>query len=251
MTNTATAAESSAQADAAAVELARLQLSYTVVKAPFVGVVGAKLVFPGAAVKVNETTRAIVNRVRPLYVGFAVPEKYLPQLQAGMRSAKKSLKASITLPGTDAAWKGDVRFLDYVVAEPHRATARRLHVRQRALKAGIRLACQFGELGIAQNRHHGGRRREFHRNPSRRDLAHYRVAWQQTGHITVRDIGLVGEIRVAGAEDDSGNDVLAGLLLDLAVHVDARKNAESLRAQCLDHALDGMVDAIGQLAFEI
>ena len=107
----AAAAEATARADAAAVELARLQLSYATIKAPFAGVVGAKLVFPGAAVKVNETTLAVVNRVRPLYVGFAVPEKYLPLLKAGMGSAKKSMKAAISLPD-GSAWQGDVRFLD-------------------------------------------------------------------------------------------------------------------------------------------
>lgn len=112
MRTSALAAESAARADAAAVELARLQHSYTVVKAPFAGVVGAKLVFPGTAVKVNETALAVVNRVRPLYVGFAVPEKYLPQLQAGMRSAAKSMKAAIALPGGGDAWEGEVRFLD-------------------------------------------------------------------------------------------------------------------------------------------
>ena len=112
MRTAATAAESATRADAAAAELARLQLSYTVVKAPFSGVVGAKLVFPGAAVKVNETALAVVNRVRPLYVGFAVPEKYLPQLQAGMRSGGRSMKAAISLPGGGGTWEGDVRFLD-------------------------------------------------------------------------------------------------------------------------------------------
>jgi len=111
----AAAAESAASADAAGVELARLQLSYTDIRAPFAGVVGAKLVFPGAAVKVNETALAVVNRVRPLYVSFAVPEKYLPQLQAGMRSATKSLKAAISLPGGDTGWDGEVRFLDNAV----------------------------------------------------------------------------------------------------------------------------------------
>lgn len=115
MRTAAAAAESSAKADAAAVELARLQHSYTVVKAPFAGVVGAKLVFPGAAVKVNETALAVVNRVRPLYVGFAVPEKYLPKLQAGMRSGTKSMKAAISLPGGDSTWEGDVSFLDNTV----------------------------------------------------------------------------------------------------------------------------------------
>jgi multidrug efflux system membrane fusion protein len=112
MRTAAAAAESSVQADTAAVELARLQLSYATIRAPFAGVIGARLVFPGTAVKVNDTALAMVNRVRPLYVGFAVPEKYLPLLQAGMRSDKKAMKAAISLPGSTDAWEGDVRFID-------------------------------------------------------------------------------------------------------------------------------------------
>jgi multidrug efflux system membrane fusion protein len=113
MRTAALAAEATANADAAAAELARLQLSYATVKAPFAGIVGAKLVFPGAAVKVNDTALAVVNRVRPLYVGFAVPEKYLANLQAAMRSGGKAMKAAITLPGGKAeALESEVRFLD-------------------------------------------------------------------------------------------------------------------------------------------
>ncbi|OHC68740.1 MAG: hypothetical protein A3H93_17515 [Rhodocyclales bacterium RIFCSPLOWO2_02_FULL_63_24] len=111
MRTAAAAADAAARADAAA-ELARLQLSYAVIKAPFAGVVGAKLVFTGTAVKVNDTALAMVNRVRPLYVGFAVPEKYLPLLQAAMRSVKKSMKASISVSGIAAPWEAEVRFLD-------------------------------------------------------------------------------------------------------------------------------------------
>jgi multidrug efflux system membrane fusion protein len=112
MRTAAAATESTANADAAAAELARLQHSYTVVKAPFAGIVGAKLVFPGTAVKVNETALVVINRVNPLYVGFAVAEKYLPQLQAAMRSGGRSMKAAISLPGGTGSWQGDVRFID-------------------------------------------------------------------------------------------------------------------------------------------
>jgi multidrug efflux system membrane fusion protein len=112
MRTAAAASDSTANADAAAAELARLQHSYTVAKAPFSGVVGAKLVFPGTAVKVNETALVVINRVNPLYVGFAVAEKYLPQLQAAMRSGGRSMKAAITLPGGTGSWQGDVRFID-------------------------------------------------------------------------------------------------------------------------------------------
>lgn len=113
MRTTFAAAEATANADAAAAELARLQLSYATVKAPFAGVVGAKLVFPGAAVKANDSALAVVNRVRPLYVTFAVPEKYLANLQAAMRAGDKTMKATITLPGSNAGGiEGEVRFLD-------------------------------------------------------------------------------------------------------------------------------------------
>ena len=50
MRTAAAATESTANADAAAAELARLQHSYTYVKAPCAGVVGANLVFPGTPV---------------------------------------------------------------------------------------------------------------------------------------------------------------------------------------------------------
>jgi multidrug efflux system membrane fusion protein len=109
------AAEATTQADAAAADLARLQLSYTTIKAPFAGTVGARLVFPGSAVKTNDTALAVVNRIQPLYVNFAVPEKYLPQLRAGMQGGK-ALKAAIDLPGSDSAVAtGEVRFLDNAV----------------------------------------------------------------------------------------------------------------------------------------
>lgn len=108
----AAATESTAQADAAAAEMARLQLSYTRVVAPFAGIVGARLVSPGTAVRANDTTLAVVNKVQPLYVSFAAPEKYLPQIQAGMRSSKRGMKAGIAVPGAPGAVDGDVSFID-------------------------------------------------------------------------------------------------------------------------------------------
>jgi multidrug efflux system membrane fusion protein len=110
----AAAAEAATLADKAAVDLARLQLSYSVMRAPFAGVVGARLVFPGTAVKVNETELAVVNRVQPLYVGFAVPEKYLARLRANLRSAP--LKVVVNMPGEhERRFEGEARFLDNTV----------------------------------------------------------------------------------------------------------------------------------------
>ncbi len=108
------AAAATVQADRAALELARRQLSYSTIRAPFAGVVGARLVFPGSAVKVNETILAVVNRVRPLYVTFPVPEKYLPRLRAALTQG--GMQARITVPGEHGqAFEAPVTFLDNAV----------------------------------------------------------------------------------------------------------------------------------------
>jgi multidrug efflux system membrane fusion protein len=108
------AAEATLKADQAALDLARLQLDYTAIRAPFAGVVGARLVFPGTAVKENETPLAVVNRIQPLHVSFAVPEKYLGQLRDRLRQG--ALQAAVRVPGeTGGGVIGEVRFLDNAV----------------------------------------------------------------------------------------------------------------------------------------
>lgn len=107
----AQAADATALADAAAAELARLQLSHATIRAPFDGVIGARLVFPGTTIKANETALAVINRIRPLRAVFAVPEKYLPQLHAALRKGDGSLPATIATPDGKAV-AGSVRFLD-------------------------------------------------------------------------------------------------------------------------------------------
>jgi multidrug efflux system membrane fusion protein len=105
------AAAAMVKADRAAVELARRQLAYTTIRAPFAGVVGARLVFPGSAIKVNETALAVVNRVRPLYVTFSVPEKHLPRLRSAMRTGE--LRATVRIPGDqEQPLQAAVGFLD-------------------------------------------------------------------------------------------------------------------------------------------
>lgn len=116
------AARATLHADQAAVDLARSQLSYATIRAPFAGVVGAKLIFPGGTVKTNETLLAVINRVRPIYVTFAVPEKYLPRLRSAMSdrdaACKKGgcLKVDIGLSGDKSRRiEGTASFLDNAV----------------------------------------------------------------------------------------------------------------------------------------
>ena len=108
------AAAANLRASKAAVEVARLQLSYATIRAPITGIVGSRLVFPGSAVKANDVTVAVVNRVRPLLVNFAVPEKHLPQLRAARQAG--TLKVDVTQTGdTSQRFEGTVRFIDNAV----------------------------------------------------------------------------------------------------------------------------------------
>jgi multidrug efflux system membrane fusion protein len=108
------AATANLRASKAAEELARLQLSYASIRAPFSGIVGARLVFPGSSVKVNETILAVVNRIRPLLVTFSMPEKHLPRLREAMKSG--NLNVDVSLPGeTTQHFTGKVGFIDNAV----------------------------------------------------------------------------------------------------------------------------------------
>lgn len=110
---TVAALEATLRADQATAELARLQLNYTTLRAPFAGVMGGKNVFAGAGVKNNDTALATLNRMDPINVSFAVPERHLPALQAAMN--KGVAKVGIQIPGDKTKLEGEVRFLDNVV----------------------------------------------------------------------------------------------------------------------------------------
>ena len=108
------AAAATLKADQAALELARLQLSYTSIRAPFSGIVGARLVFPGSTVKTNDTALAVVNRIDPLYVTFAVPERHLEHLRQALN--KGPLPVRLTLPGNPhTGFDAKARFIDNAV----------------------------------------------------------------------------------------------------------------------------------------
>lgn len=102
------------RADQAAVEAARLQRGYTTLKAPFAGVIGAKLVSPGATVKANDTALAVLNQVLPIEVAFSVPERHLPRLRAALRAGP--LPVTVAVPGhSEHRFPGEARFLDNAV----------------------------------------------------------------------------------------------------------------------------------------
>ena len=111
-------AESSAAANLlasqAAVDAARLQLSYTTIRSPIGGVIGARQVFPGSTLKANDTALAVVNRIRPLLVTFSVSEKYLPTLREAMKAGEVVVDVNAA-GGSGKTLVGKVRFIDNAV----------------------------------------------------------------------------------------------------------------------------------------
>ena len=65
------------QADAAMVENAKVQLSYTSIRAPIAGRTGNLLIHQGNVVKANDIGNplVVINRIHPINVTFAVPER--------------------------------------------------------------------------------------------------------------------------------------------------------------------------------
>lgn len=111
---TADALAAGVRADEAVLDLARLQLDYTVIRAPFAGVIGAALAHPGALVKTNDTPLAVLNRVRPIDVSFAIPEKYALDIRNAMHDGP--LRAMVQLAGSHKeSVEGAVSFLDNAV----------------------------------------------------------------------------------------------------------------------------------------
>ena len=79
--SSAAALEATVQADAAAVENARVQLAYCFIRSPIDGRTGSLLVQQGNVVKANDATLVIINQVVPIRVSFSIPEQYLADVR--------------------------------------------------------------------------------------------------------------------------------------------------------------------------
>ncbi|HXH48368.1 MAG TPA: efflux RND transporter periplasmic adaptor subunit [Terriglobia bacterium] len=80
-TSNAQALDAAVRADEAAVENAKIRLSYCSIASPIDGRTGSLLVHPGNLVKTNDTSLVVINQVTPIYVDFSVPEQYLAQIK--------------------------------------------------------------------------------------------------------------------------------------------------------------------------
>lgn len=78
------------KADNAAIEAAKVNLSYTNIYSPINGVVGLRAVDPGNIVHSSDSTGLVViTQIHPIAIIFTLPEDQLPQVQQAMRGGNK------------------------------------------------------------------------------------------------------------------------------------------------------------------
>jgi multidrug efflux system membrane fusion protein len=112
--------EATVGADRAAVENARVQLGYTTIRAPIAGRTGLVPVHEGDLVKTNDTAMVVINRLAPIDVAFALPERELPAVQR--YRAQGTLDVAAVAPaGGEPLARGELTFVDNRV-EPSTGT---------------------------------------------------------------------------------------------------------------------------------
>lgn len=114
---TAEADESVVRSDRAAVDAAKLNLSYCTITSPIDGRTGSLLIQPGNLVQPNSTVLVVINQIAPIYVSFAVPEQFLQPLKA-LDSKSATVLATIQndqAQGTPMVESGTLSFINNAI----------------------------------------------------------------------------------------------------------------------------------------
>lgn len=99
------------KADQAAVEKARLDLSYCYIDSPLTGETGSLLVNAGNLVQAASDTLVVIKQIQPCYVTFSVPERDLPAIRQHQAQGRLRVRASLP-PPAQQAWSGELTFID-------------------------------------------------------------------------------------------------------------------------------------------
>jgi len=113
VTTAADALKQAVEADRAAVETAKVNLTYTTIYSPLDGRTGNLMVHRGNVVKANDITILTINQVQPIYATFSVPEMYLPEIKRAQASRK--LPVMVRVPNEPKAAEGVLTFIDNTV----------------------------------------------------------------------------------------------------------------------------------------
>ncbi|MBL8306526.1 MAG: efflux RND transporter periplasmic adaptor subunit [Rubrivivax sp.] len=96
-------------ASRAALDAARLALSYTRVTAPSAGRLGAINVFPGSAVQANQTSLVTITQLDPITVAFSLPQRHLADALVALKDGGAPVSATLPESGVLA---GRLKFVD-------------------------------------------------------------------------------------------------------------------------------------------
>ena len=110
----AASANAVVSADSAALASAALNLQWATIRAPISGRTGRLLLRLGNLVRANMDQLVVINQIHPILVQFALPERFLPQIQQYRRSPQ----LSVLVTGSDAdtsVREGALTFLDNAV----------------------------------------------------------------------------------------------------------------------------------------
>ena len=99
--------------DRAALDAAKLALSYTRVLAPASGRLGAIALAPGTAVQANVTPLVTLTQLDPINVTFSLPQRNLQALLAGLKAGGTTVSAR--LPEAKVTVSGRLQFVDNAV----------------------------------------------------------------------------------------------------------------------------------------
>jgi multidrug efflux system membrane fusion protein len=109
----ARAAEAAVAADRATVDSNKLTLSYTIIKAPISGRLGAIPVTPGNLVGENDATALVsITQMKPIRVTFTLPDRDLDQLRAALQRDPPAVVRVFTKGDTTPRAEGHLNFID-------------------------------------------------------------------------------------------------------------------------------------------
>ncbi len=102
------------QLDRASVSNAELNLEFTSIHAPVSGRTGGLQFHEGNVVKAPDDILLTINQIHPIYVAFALPEQYLPEIKKQMKD--KPLAVTATFQNMNGpAPAGELTFVDNAV----------------------------------------------------------------------------------------------------------------------------------------
>lgn len=109
---TADALEGTVKADLAAIEAAKVSLSFTRIAAPMDGRTGTVNAKVGTMVRAADTNPLVtLTQLRPINVSFNIPERHLPAIRAAMEAGTLPVTASIAGSRGETA-EGKLSFVD-------------------------------------------------------------------------------------------------------------------------------------------